>query len=132
MTSSRRLLLIALGVTVLLRVLMLVLPPTANPDARIIEPVSDGREYQALARTMTASRVFSLDTAPPFRPELFRTPVYPAFVALTGLPAHGSPLLPVIAQIVLSLLLLLVVGFEACDDDESPPLDFEGGTEKHF
>ncbi len=64
MTSSRRLLLIALGVAVLLRVLMLALPLTDEQNARIIEPVSDGGEYQALARTMTAHRVFSLDTNP--------------------------------------------------------------------
>ena len=43
---------------------------------------SDGTEYQILAKNIINNRVFSLDRQAPFIPTDYRTPVYPAWLAI--------------------------------------------------
>lgn len=57
-------------------------------DAKFAEfgfPVREGTDdyqYRALAINIAEHRVFSLDPVPPYKPDVFRTPGYPVFLAV--------------------------------------------------
>jgi 4-amino-4-deoxy-L-arabinose transferase-like glycosyltransferase len=60
---------------------------------------TDGQQYLALANNLAFNGVFSRSQSAPFTPESFRTPGYPAFIALLVLIRGRNPLIPlVIAQ----------------------------------
>lgn len=68
----------------------------------------DAREYYALARHIAMHGVFSQSDAPPFRPDTWRTPGYPLFLA-AGMTFFGdSPSGLVISQHVLALINALI------------------------
>jgi len=105
MKSASRLLPAALAAGIGLRLLFLALPSTPL-DFKALEPVADAPEYLRLADNLARHRLFSLDSAPPYRPDVFRTPVYPLFLAGFFL-LFSSPILPaLLGQLALSLLLI--------------------------
>ncbi len=108
MTSTSRLLLIAAALSVSTRVLFLILPSTPL-HTKTVESISDAAEYEQLAANLVQYRVFSQDAAPPFRAELFRTPGYPIFLTPFHAAFRDPTLAIVIAQFLLSLLLLWAV-----------------------
>ena len=117
MTSGSRALLVAVALAVVVRVGLLVLPIGTGLATKVVEPVADASEYLQLGGNIVEHRVFSRDEAAPFRAELFRTPGYPLFIAPFFL-LDDSPLLAIIiAQIVLSLLLVTLV-FSLCRELE--------------
>jgi len=66
---------------------------------------SDAEQYLALANNLADEGVFSRESAPPYTPEVFRTPGYPAFLLPFVLIFGERPLLPiVIAQVIVSVL----------------------------
>jgi hypothetical protein len=69
--------------------------------------------YHALAQNLVAGNGFTSDPAPPYHPNSFAQPGYPAFVALLYWPTGGSQKAVVLAQLVLELLTLFIV-FELC------------------
>jgi hypothetical protein len=66
------------------------------------EPITggDGLWYYRLAENLVDHGRFSFEASPPYRPTVFRTPGYPAFLALT-FAAGRSPLSLRVAQFVL-------------------------------
>ncbi|MEP7132731.1 MAG: hypothetical protein ABI914_06170 [Acidobacteriota bacterium] len=82
MSSTRRaawdfwLGLLVLGVAVRVA---LFLASSAEPSRRLYAP--DSFDYARLAENLAAGHGFSTDTAPPFHPNVLRTPVYPAVLA---------------------------------------------------
>jgi hypothetical protein len=104
MKSASRLLAAALLLTVLTR-LAFILLPRVPLETKAVASVGDSREYIALARNLVSSHTFTRDTVPPFRPELFRTPAYPLFLALP-FAAHrpSSIVLALSLQLLLALL----------------------------
>jgi hypothetical protein len=90
-----------------------ILLPQVPLEAKAVASIGDSREYIALARNLANSRTFTRDTAPPFHPELFRTPAYPLFLAVpyllshsSSLPLHPSSFIPLglLFQLLLALL----------------------------
>ncbi|MBN1119703.1 MAG: glycosyltransferase family 39 protein [Anaerolineae bacterium] len=66
---------------------------------------SDAEQYLALANNLIDEGVFSRESDPPYTPEVFRTPGYPAFLLPFVLIFGERPLLPVvIGQVILSVL----------------------------
>ncbi|OYD15732.1 hypothetical protein CH330_04810 [candidate division WOR-3 bacterium JGI_Cruoil_03_51_56] len=109
MTSTERLLIvIAVAVGVTVRILMTALPAVPL-RTKGVKAISDAAEYEKLALNLAHNRVFSRDTAPPFRPELFRTPVYPLFLIPFCAIHWNTTLAIIIAQLLLSLLLIWVI-----------------------
>lgn len=102
MISAKRLLLAALFAGVALR-LGLLLSPTAPLATRATDPTGDSPEYVRLAENLARHRIFSLDTVPPFRPDIFRTPVYPLMLAAPLATFGRSLVWPLVLQLVLSL-----------------------------
>ncbi len=70
--------------------------------------------YHALAQNLVAGNGFTSDGAPPYQPNSFAQPGYPAFVALFYLLTGGSQKAVVLAQVALELLTLLIV-FKMCE-----------------
>jgi 4-amino-4-deoxy-L-arabinose transferase-like glycosyltransferase len=69
----------------------------ALPDpSRLLSP-PDSAEYVSIARNVAAGHGFSAEAAPPYRPDLRRTPTYPAALAAVFLLRDGS--LPVAALV---------------------------------
>lgn len=102
MKSTDRLFALALIVTIALRIVLIALPG-ADLRQKVTGTLGDSPEYARLAANLAKHRAFSLDSAPPLRPDLFRTPGYPLFLA-PFFAAFRSPLLwVVLAQMVLSL-----------------------------
>ncbi len=110
--SSVDLLTAAFLLTLLTRLVFIVLPQVPL-ETKAVTSVGDSREYIALARNLVSSHTFTRDTLPPFRPELFRTPAYPLFLAVpyllthsSSLPLHPSSFIPLglLLQMVLSLV----------------------------
>lgn len=109
MRLASRLFAAALLLTVLTR-LVFVLLPRVPLETRAVASIGDSREYVALAHNLVSSHTFTRDTAPPFRPELFRTPGYPLFLAVPLLLVrHSSFALHPSSFILLSLLLQLLL-----------------------
>jgi 4-amino-4-deoxy-L-arabinose transferase-like glycosyltransferase len=94
----------ALLLTVLTRLAFVLLPETTL-WTKAVASIGDSREYVALAKNLAHHQTFSRDSVPPYRPELFRTPVYPLLLAAPYI-VHRS------SFIVLALLvqLLLALG----------------------
>ncbi len=66
---------------------------------------SDAEQYLALANNIVDEGMFSRESDPPYTPEVFRTPGYPAFLLPFVLIFGERPLLPVvIGQVILSVL----------------------------
>ncbi len=109
MKSASRVLVPAALAVLLTRAALIALPAEVPVRVKALEAISDAREYEALAGNIATHRVFSRDTAPPFRPELFRTPAYPLLLA-PGVAMPGGVLWWGLAvQTLLSLLMLLLV-----------------------
>ena len=70
--------------------------------------------YHALAQNLVAGNGFTTDGAPPYQPNSFAQPGYPAFVALLYLLSGGSQKAVVLAQVALELLTLFIV-FKMCE-----------------
>jgi hypothetical protein len=70
--------------------------------------------YHAIAQNMVAGNGFTSYGAPPYQPNSFAQPGYPAFVALLYLLTGGSQRAVVLAQLALELLTLLIV-FKMCE-----------------
>ena len=103
MKLASRLLAAALLLTVLTR-LAFILMPRVPLATKAVASIGDAREYIALARNLVSSHTFTRDTVPPFRPELFRTPAYPLFLALPFAAQRPSSI-----ELALSLQLLLAL-----------------------
>ncbi len=102
--GAGRLLAAALLLSVLTR-LVFILLPRVSLETKAVASVGDSREYIALARSLVSSHTFTRDTVPPFRPELFRTPVYPLFLTLAVVAHHSSFIALALAmQLLLSLI----------------------------
>jgi hypothetical protein len=104
MRSASRPLVIAALVCLGFRALFVLLPSTPL-RTKVVESISDGVEYDRLASNLARHQVFSRDSVPPYRPELSRTPVYPAFLV----PAHLLPGSPLLWAVLLQTLLSLAV-----------------------
>jgi 4-amino-4-deoxy-L-arabinose transferase-like glycosyltransferase len=79
----------------------------ALPDQdRLYTP--DGRGYNALAINLIDHFSFSVDSQPPFEPDVFRTPIYPLFLVACYLLFGHTPLAPVLLQICLNLVTILL------------------------
>lgn len=70
--------------------------------------------YHPLAQNLAAGNGFTSDGAPPYQPNSFAQPGYPAFVALFYFLTGGSRKPVVLAQIALELLTLFIV-FKMCE-----------------
>lgn len=102
MKSISRLLAAALLLAVVTRMAFVILPETTL-WTKAVASIGDSREYVALAKNLVHHQTFSRDAAPPFRPELFRTPGYPLLLALP-FAVFGSWLAwPLLLQLLLSL-----------------------------
>jgi 4-amino-4-deoxy-L-arabinose transferase-like glycosyltransferase len=76
---------------------------------------SDGRDYLRLAENLVENGNYSLDTEPPYEPNLKRVPGYPIFLVALYILAGGehSPFLILVTNLIFSLLniwLLIQVG----------------------
>jgi 4-amino-4-deoxy-L-arabinose transferase-like glycosyltransferase len=61
----------------------------ARDPARVLSP-PDSAEYVAIGRNVAAGHGFSADPAPPYRPDLRRTPTYPSLLAAAFLMPNGG------------------------------------------
>jgi len=102
MRSASRLLAAALLLTVLTR-LVFILLPRVPLETRAVASIGDSREYVTLAHNLVSSHTFTRDTAPPFRPELFRTPGYPLLLAIPFALFGPSLIWPLLLQLLLSI-----------------------------
>ncbi|MFQ5590130.1 MAG: glycosyltransferase family 39 protein [Phycisphaerae bacterium] len=68
----------------------------------------DGKEYYAIARNLVDQGVFSQDSAAPYKPDTWRTPGYPVFLALAMLSVGKSPGALVAAQQLLAVINVLL------------------------
>ena len=89
----------AAAVGILLRVsLFLVAAP--EPARRLYAP--DSFDYQRLAVNLLQGHGFSRDVGPAYRPDILRTPVYPAMLAALYLVGGPRPAVGVFAGVLLS------------------------------
>ncbi|MEO0079262.1 MAG: glycosyltransferase family 39 protein [candidate division WOR-3 bacterium] len=102
MKSPDRLLWFAVTTTLAIRLALLLLPSTPL-TTRTLEPIADAPEYVQLARNLTHHRLFSLDSRPPFRPDIFRTPGYPLFLAIPFTLFGPSLFWPILLQLLISV-----------------------------
>lgn len=93
------------GVALLTRLGLLLAVPV--PEGLFHPP--DSAEYDRLGRNLLREGRLSLADAPPWEPDLTRTPVYPAFVAACYAAAGPSPLVVVLAQCVVAAGTCLAV-----------------------
>lgn len=91
-------------VALLLR-LILFLIAVPHPD-RFVEV--DSREYDALAKNMIRSGVYSMSQGPPFLPDVLRVPGYPVFLSLFYLLFGEGPCWPIVGQLLLGALTCLL------------------------
>ena len=80
-----------LGVVFVIALVCRVIPwLAAAPDpARLLSP-PDSAEYVAIGHNVVAGHGFSADPAPPYRPDLRRTPAYPSLLAGAFLMPNGG------------------------------------------
>ena len=69
----------------------------------------DAGEYYTLAGNLLDHRVFSVDAQPPFTPDTWRTPGYPAVLAASMAVVGRSPGALIAAQVALSIINVLLV-----------------------
>jgi 4-amino-4-deoxy-L-arabinose transferase-like glycosyltransferase len=109
MTPSRRpdrQLFWLLAVALMLR---LALFASAARDPARFQVEEDSAEYVRLGENLAAGRGFSQSTAPPYRPDVRRTPVYPSVVALAFLAPRARLHLAVVTGIVASVLTVVAL-----------------------
>lgn len=108
--SSNRVLFFILVAGLLARLFLIVF----FHDHRPLFYDADSYEYLALAENMRLGHGFSWDTAEPYRPNSFRTPIYPSFIFLAQY-AFGYYEAALIIQTILIFLsgyLLYLIGLE--------------------
>src|SRR3990170_7007744 len=69
---------------------------------------SDGIGYEQIARNVIEGNGYSMAGAPPYAPDMLRTPGYPLFIMATYLAVGYRPEVVVLIQNVLSLIMLYV------------------------
>jgi 4-amino-4-deoxy-L-arabinose transferase-like glycosyltransferase len=80
-----------LGVVLVIALMCRVIPwlAAAADPARVLSP-PDSAEYVAIGHNVAAGHGFSADPAPPYRPDLRRTPTYPSLLAGAFLMPNGG------------------------------------------
>jgi len=68
----------------------------------------DGRGYEQLARNVIEGHGFSLDSAPPYTPDMTRTPVYPLFITGIYLAVGYRPEIVALIQNIFSLMTVYI------------------------
>ncbi|HEX7251292.1 MAG TPA: hypothetical protein VF376_00330 [Thermoanaerobaculia bacterium] len=79
----------------------LFLVASEDPERRMYAP--DSFDYQRLAVNLIESHAFSRDSSAPYRPDILRTPAYPALLAVLYSFAGLRPALGVFAGVLLSV-----------------------------
>jgi len=102
MKSASQLLGAALVAGLALR-LTLLLVPTTPLAAKALKATADAPEYLRLSENLVRHHVFSQDSLPPYRPDIFRTPLYPLFLAVSRTILGTSLVWPLLLQLLLSL-----------------------------
>jgi hypothetical protein len=108
MKSVSRLLLAGLAACLLLRIAIIALPRSVTLNTKSVEAIADAREYVQLAGNLAVHRSFTRDSSPPYRAELFRTPLYPLLLAPAVRTAAAATTWGLLIQAVLSLLLVVL------------------------
>ena len=108
MKSTSRLILAAFLACLVIRVLFVVWPATPL-RTKVIASIGDAAEYEQLATNLAQHHVFSRDTVPPYRPEIFRTPGYPLVIAPAFLATSAHLQLALLLQLLLSLAIVWAV-----------------------
>ncbi|MEO0093879.1 MAG: glycosyltransferase family 39 protein [candidate division WOR-3 bacterium] len=101
MTHKKELILIS--VVVIIIQLLFAIPIFYNIN-RALLPFSDAIRYNRLARNLIENHTYSRDSIPPYHPEIFVPPGYPAFIAFFYTILGKNPILIIIIQIILSCL----------------------------
>lgn len=70
---------------------------------------TDSRTYIKLAENLHHYHVFSLSESPPYKPDTYRLPLYPLFLALTHSFSMSSIMTAIAIQCVLGILLCFLV-----------------------
>ncbi|MEZ4651030.1 MAG: glycosyltransferase family 39 protein [Candidatus Eisenbacteria bacterium] len=94
------------GLALGLRLLVLV-PVLLDPT---LSQFPDSTSYLAPAQNLLADHGFSQDLAPPFEPDLFRTPVYPFFLATIWKVTGESLRAIAVVQVMLDVLTCALLG----------------------
>ncbi len=89
--------------------LRLALFGLAARDPARFQVEEDSAEYTRLGLNLAAGHGFSQSTAPPYRPDIRRTPVYPALVALAVLIPCGGLYLAVLAGLGASVVTVVAL-----------------------
>ncbi len=97
------------AVLVLAAVLRLVLFAYAwpHPERFLYQP--DSAEYMTLAQNLIAGRGFSQSLSAPFVPDLRRTPLYPALLALISFSTNDRHVAAILFNILLGVLTVALV-----------------------
>jgi len=105
-SSPRRSFLPALWLLVGLNIALVVARGIWHADyvPRLVQ--GDTLSYATAARNLLAGHGFSVCEQPPYIPDNFRTPLYPALLAALYLVAGAQPWLMIVVQCLLSLLTL--------------------------
>src|SRR3954468_3779116 len=85
--------------------LAFLLPGLAHPERLTIE--EDSVEYLQLGRNLAPAPGFSQSTAPPYEPDVRRTPVYPAVLAAIFIAPGAGARAAAIAGVLISTLTVL-------------------------
>src|SRR5947209_13319799 len=104
-SSHRRMLCVVACLALLPRLALFAMVP--HPDGFMHPP--DSVEYDRLAWNLVAHGAYSLAEAPPWTPDLTRTPVYPLFVACCYAMGGHRIALAVGVQILFSALTAVVL-----------------------
>lgn len=97
----------SVGLAALVLRLLFFVAAAREPTRFMIE--SDSGEYWRLALNLAAGRGFSQAEAPPYAPDVRRTPVYPAFVAAAAKLSGGSVEAAILLGIAASVATVLLV-----------------------
>lgn len=108
MRSDRPALLAALAANLLLHIVLIALPASVPVRTKALDTIGDAREYEALAENLLNHATFTRDTQPPYRPELFRTPLYPGLLAPGAVLPGGVVAWGLFMQALLCLVLILL------------------------
>ncbi|MEO0225856.1 MAG: glycosyltransferase family 39 protein [candidate division WOR-3 bacterium] len=83
--------------------------PALSDINRPLTPTRDAREYETLARNLISVGKFSLDGAPPYRPDALRTPLYPLFAAGVYKVFQYNRLVLILLQIIISTIPIVLI-----------------------
>lgn len=100
--------LLILAVAVHIFVVAAVRHYTGSVDTYAFQSL-DSREYYQIARNVAEHGVFSQSTKPPYKPDTWRTPGYPVFLALVMKLGGESPTALLMVQQVLGVMNILLV-----------------------